>query len=111
MLTLNNYSFIGNATKDPEDISTPEMKKIKFRIAVNYGKDKTCYWTVVAYNQNATYAQNYIKKGDIVCGSGRIEQWEDKDGNTRYTIICDKLGSYIKRDRQSDDKQEDNIPF
>lgn len=50
-------------------------------------KEKTEWHKVVAWGRTAEICQEYLKKGSQVYIEGPIQtrQWEDKDGQTRYT--------------------------
>lgn len=50
-------------------------------------KEKTEWHRVVAWGRTAEICQEYLKKGSQVYIEGPIQtrQWEDKEGQTRYT--------------------------
>jgi len=98
--SLNKVTIIGNLGADPEVRSTSGGQRVatlsvatsrQWSNASGERQEKTEWHRVVLWNakfsQLADLAEKYLKKGDKVYIEGRIEyrQWEDRDGNTRYT--------------------------
>lgn len=96
MSSLNKAMIIGRLGQDPEvrytqsntavanmSIATSERYKDK----QGEWKENTEWHRVVAWGRTAEICQEYLKKGSQVYIEGPIEtrQWEDKDGQTRYT--------------------------
>lgn len=93
---MNKVILMGNLGKDP-DIMTLEsgVKLARFPLATNEyykGKDgenieKTEWHQVVLWRNRAELAEKYLSKGRTVYIEGRLRtrQWQDKDGNQRYT--------------------------
>lgn len=86
---MNNCNFTGRITKDAE-LKTSQNNKsyCYFCIAVDDGKDAdgnkaTSFIDCIAYNSQAEFLANYIKKGDLLGVTGRLHVTlnEDKDGN------------------------------
>ncbi len=104
MAGVNKVILLGNLGKDP-DIQTLEsgVKVARFPLATNEfykGKDgemveKTEWHQVVLWRNRAELAEKYLTKGSQVYVEGKLQtrQWEDKDGNKRYTteIVGDVL--------------------
>ena len=96
MAGVNKVILLGNLGKDPE-INTLEsgVKVARFPLATNEyfkGKDgemveKTEWHQVVLWRNRAELAEKYLTKGSQVYIEGRIQtrDWEDKEGNKRYT--------------------------
>ena len=113
MAGINKAILVGNLGKDPE-IRTLEsgVKVAQFSLATtesykdNTGnwQDKTEWHNIVAWRYLAERAEKYLHKGSQVYIEGKIttRQWQDKDGNTRYTteIVADKLMLLGKREGQ-----------
>ncbi len=88
--------LLGNLGKDP-DIMTLEsgVKVARFPLATNEyfkGRDgenveKTEWHQVVLWRNRAELAEKYLGKGRMVYVEGRLRtrQWQDKEGNQRYT--------------------------
>ena len=106
--------IIGNVGTEPEMRYTPSGRPITtFRIAStrNYTsngerKQETEWFTVVAWNQLAEQANNFLKKGRRAYVEGRLRsnQWTGQDGATRFRneIIADRI---LFLDRQPVDGQ------
>lgn len=88
---LNQCNFIGRAGRDPESrYTTSGMAVTSFSLAVGYKykeKESTEWVNVVAFGKLGELIGQYVNKGKQLFVSGRMqtEQWEDKDGNKRYT--------------------------
>lgn len=115
--------LVGNITNDPELKFTEKgQAKITFGLAVNYywtdqdgeKKERTSYFNVVAWRQNAEDIARVAEKGVGVIVSGRLEQrsWEKDDGTKGNIVelIADNLGllarsveSFERRRRNSSD--------
>src|SRR3954471_20388462 len=98
--SLNKVQLIGNLGKDPEVRSTTGGNRVAtFSLATSRAwndasgnkQEKTEWHKCVAWNSKgsnlADIVEKYMKKGDKVFVEGRIEygQYQDKDGQTRYT--------------------------
>lgn len=93
---VNRVQLIGSLGQDPEVKKFDNGKNLaKLSIATNevyrnaQGEKVTdTQWhNVVAWGNTADIFEKYVRKGDKVGIEGRIttRQWEDKDGNKRYT--------------------------
>lgn len=98
--SLNKVTLIGNLGNDPEVRSTSGGNRVAtFSLATSRSwngpsgekQEKTEWHRCVVWNtkssQLADIVERYVKKGDKVYVEGRIEyrQWQDKDGQTRYS--------------------------
>jgi single-strand DNA-binding protein len=98
--SLNKVTLIGNLGNDPEIRSTTGGNRVAtFSLATSRTwndasgakQEKTEWHRCVVWNskgsQLADIVEKYVKKGDKLYVEGRIEyrQWQDKDGQTRYT--------------------------
>ncbi len=104
MAGVNKVILLGNLGKDP-DVTTLEsgVKVARFPLATNeYYKsrdgepvEKTEWHQVVLWRNRAELAEKYLSKGRMVYVEGRLQtrQWQDKEGNQRYTteIIGDVI--------------------
>ena len=110
---VNKVILIGNLGQDPELRYTGSGTAVcNMRLATNESyKDsngelveKTEWHSVVAWARLAEICGEYLKKGSQVYFEGSLQtrQWEDRDGNTRYTtevkaremMMLDSGGSY-----------------
>jgi single-strand DNA-binding protein len=98
--SLNKVTLIGNLGSDPEVRSTTGGNRVAtFSLATSRNwndasgqkQEKTEWHRCVVWNskvsQLADIVERYVKKGDKLYVEGRIEyrQWQDKDGQTKYT--------------------------
>ena len=101
---LNKVMIIGNLGRDPEvrytqggsavanlNIATNEVWKDK----EGQKQERTEWHRVVVWGKQAEIAKEYLSKGRSVYieGSLQTRQWDDKDGNKRYTteIRCQRF--------------------
>jgi single-strand DNA-binding protein len=97
---LNKVTLIGNLGADPEVRATSGGNRVAtFSLATSRTwnspsgerQEKTEWHRCVVWNsktsQLADIVERYLKKGDKVYVEGRIEyrQWQDKEGQTRYS--------------------------
>ena len=93
---VNKVILVGNLGQDPELRYTGSGTAVcNLRIATNESyKDASGEWvertewhSVVAWSRLAEICNEYLKKGSQAYFEGSLQtrQWEDKDGNTRYT--------------------------
>jgi single-strand DNA-binding protein len=96
MSSLNKAMLIGNLGQDPEVRYTQSNKAVATlniatsdRFKDNNGEyqERTEWHRVVAWGRTAEICQQYLTKGSKVYIEGpiRTRQWEDKEGQKRYT--------------------------
>lgn len=96
-MSFNKITVIGNLGKDPELRYTPQGDAVcDFSVAVNDRKrdksgdfqDVTTWFRVTLWRKLAENASKYLTKGKQVYIEGRlnVEEWQDRDGNNRYTL-------------------------
>lgn len=141
---MNKVMLIGNVGKEP-DVRHLEGGAVvaSFSLATNKtyrnksGEkvQETEWHNLVCWNKTAEICEKYVKKGDklYVEGELRTRDWEDKEGNKRYTteivfFQMEMLGSTNERsdnERRSDShsapaseqtsvdvtEEEDDLPF
>jgi single-strand DNA-binding protein len=98
--SLNKVTLIGNLGNDPEVRSTTGGSRVAtFSLATSRSwndaagakQEKTEWHRCVVWNSKASnladVVERYVKKGDKLYVEGRIEyrQWQDKEGQTRYS--------------------------
>ena len=97
-MSFNKIIAIGNLGRDPELRYTPQGDAVcDFSIAVNDRKrdksgefqDVTTWFKVTLWRKLAENASKYLTKGRSVYVEGRlqVEEWTDRDGKNRYTLI------------------------
>lgn len=100
---MNKVILIGNLTKDPELLETPNGVAVcKMSIAVNrdYGNadgQRECdFFNVTVWRGRAENCGKFLTKGSkiAVCGSLQTRSYEDKDNITRY--VTDVVASDVE---------------
>jgi single-strand DNA-binding protein len=84
---MNTVNLVGNNVRDIELRQTTNDKAVaKFSIAVRRDKDNADFINCVAFGKTAELLNNFVKKGDKVGVSGRIQTGSyEKDGQKVYT--------------------------
>jgi len=96
MASINKVILIGNLGADPEIRYTPSGQAVcDLRIATTEQwtdkggerKEQTEWHRVVVWGKQAENCSQYLSKGRQCYVEGRLQtrQWDDKDGNKRYT--------------------------
>lgn len=129
MSGINKVILVGRLGKDPEVRYTPDGTAIaNFSIATSEewkdkgtGKkqERTEWHRIVAFRRLGEICGEYLSKGKQVYIEGRIQtrEWEDKDGNKKYTTeivanqmqMLDGKGDAAVRSQTKDD--DDDIAF
>lgn len=120
MSGVNKVILVGNLGKDPEPRTLDSgVKMVRFSLATSETYrdrdgnrvDQTEWHNIVLWRGLADVAEKYLRKGNQVYIEGKIRtrQWEDKDGNTRYTteIIGDNM-TMLGSSRDGDYKRPEN---
>ncbi len=97
MISLNNVVIAGNLTRDPDIRATPDGKAVaNLTVAINergripegggQPKEEVVFIGVVAWERNAEFAKQFLKKGSPVIIQGKLIQdvWEKED-HTKVT--------------------------
>ncbi len=96
MAGLNKVMLIGNLGRDPELRYTQNGQAVaNFTLATNESwknksgerEERTEWHRIVVWGRQAEVARDYLAKGRQIFVEGRIQtrEWEDKDGQKRYT--------------------------
>lgn len=110
-MSVNKVILVGNVGKDPEirhlennlvlarfSLATSETYKNRNGEMVT----NTEWHNIVAWRQLAELAERFIRKGRQLYVEGKIttRQWDDKEGNKRYTteIVADNIRLLGKRE-------------
>lgn len=97
-MSFNKITIIGNLGRDPELRYTPQGDAVcDFSVAVNDKRrdkagelqDVTTWFKVTFWRRQAENASKYLTKGKQVYVEGRlqVEEWTDRDGNNRWTLV------------------------
>ena len=118
--------LIGNLGKDPETRTLENGVKVsslrlatteRFTSRSGEKTEHTEWHNVVAWRGLAEVAERYLRKGNSVYVEGKIRnrEWDDRDGNKRYTfeIIADNMIMLGGRRDQADEptSASDNEPL
>ena len=129
MFSFNRVTVIGNLTKDVRFETLRNGTPVaNFTIAINeyyrdsYTKEQkktTCFIDVKAWDKQAEFANQYLKKGVpvFIDGALKLASWEDENGNSRSKnyIRVTSFRFLGQRDNQSNqsnyrDKPESGNP-
>ena len=110
-MSVNKVILIGRLGKDPEIRYTPSGTAVtNLSLATSFkpkdGEEKTEWHRCVAFGKTAEICGQYLHKGSQVYIEGRLQtrDWEDKDGNKRFTteVLVERmqmLGSRADREQ------------
>lgn len=112
-MSLNKAMIIGNLGRDPEMRYTPNGQAVtQFTVAVNRNykdqdgawQEETEWFRVVVFGQQAERAAENLRKGGKVYVEGRLQtrQWEDREGQKRYTteLVANQVTNLERRPRE-----------
>jgi single-strand DNA-binding protein len=96
MASVNKVILVGNLGRDPELRYIPSGQAVaNFTLATNdrwrdkegNNQERTEWHRIVVWGKSAENCAQYLQKGRSVYIEGRLQtrEWEDKDGNKRYT--------------------------
>jgi len=96
MSSVNKVILIGNLGADPELRETKSGSVCTISLATtdtwfdkasNSKKERTEWHRVVVWSKQGENVAKYLRKGSSAYVEGRLEtrDWQDKDGNKRYT--------------------------
>lgn len=115
---LNNCTFMGRLTRDPELRRTQNNTAVvSFTIAVDRdfkpenGERETDFIDICAWRHTAEFVSKYFGKGSMIVVHGRLQirDWTDKDGNKRRSaeIVADDVyfGESKRRENGGEDRR------
>jgi single-strand DNA-binding protein len=118
MAGLNKVQIIGNLGQDPEMRFTANGRAVStFSVAVNRSyttgegerREETEWVRVVAWARLAELVSQYLTKGRLVYVEGRMQtrQWDDKEGQRRYTteVVAQDIQFLDRGDSAPSDQQ------
>ncbi len=96
-MSFNRIILVGNLGRDPELRYTTQGTPVcSFTMATNErrrdkageNQDVTTWFRVTLWGRQAETASQYLTKGRPIYVEGRlrVEEWNDKDGRSRYTL-------------------------
>ena len=120
---MNSVVLIGRLTKDVDlRYSNNNTAVGRFSLAVDrHDKDKNCdFINCIAFGKSAENLEKYVKKGNKVAISGRIQtgSYTNKEGNKVYTtdVVAERV-EFVesKQSRQEEsgyfNDNEEKLPF
>lgn len=117
---VNRVILVGNVGADPEVRTVGDTKVANFNLATSErgfktkdGKEvpeRTEWHRIVVWRGLASVVESYVKKGSQLYIEGKIRtrDYEDKDGNKRYTteIVVDVLNMLGGKSDSQPQRQE-----
>lgn len=96
-MSFNKIILVGNLGRDPELRYTPQGTPVcSFTMATNERRkdktgetqDQTTWFRVTLWGRQAETASQFLTKGRPIYIEGRlrVEEWNDRDGRSRYTL-------------------------
>src|SRR6201984_3138821 len=96
-MSVNKVILVGRLGRDPETRYTGGGQAVaNFSVATdetykdrNGERQKRTEWhKIVVWGKQAEIAQQYLKKGSLICIEGRIQsrEWQDKEGQKRTSF-------------------------
>jgi len=108
---MNEYSGIGNLTRDPHYGQKGDTRYCSFTLAVNNRNHDPTYLNVVTFGNRAEVCRDYLQKGSQVLVRGRpeAEVFEDRDGKPKagIKIVADRV-QFLSRTRQREKTRADD---
>jgi len=114
---MNLIVLEGRLTKDPELRTTQNGNKVTdVTLAINRkqknaeGIYETDFLKVTLWNNKATNACEYLRKGDLISVQGRIENnIYERDGKTQYNleIIGNEINFLSQKQRERNDRDNE----
>ncbi len=114
-MSFSKITVIGNLGRDPELRYTPQGDAVcDFSVAVNDRKrdkagefqDVTTWFKVTFWRKQAETASKYLTKGKSVYIEGRlqVEEWNDRDGNKRFSLVIQGSDLHFIGDARNSDE-------
>lgn len=113
-MSFNKITIVGNLGKDPELRYTPQGNAVcNFSVATNEKRrdksgdfqDVTTWFRITLWGKQAENASKYLTKGSPIYVEGRlrVEEWQDRDGKSRYTLDVSATDMQFIGSSRSDD--------
>lgn len=108
---MNSVSLIGRVGKNPElKYTTNNNAVTRFSLAVKGNdKDSTMWIRIVAWKNTAETVVRYVKKGDLLGISGRLDARKyQKEGENRtiYEVVADRVDFCNNNKKENLDTEE-----
>ena len=111
MAGFNQCVFVGRVGLVPELKQTKEgVSYCRLRLAVDQGKNKTLWLSVVAWRKLAEQVSVYVNKGSLVLVSGRlsVDTYTDKQNQekTGVEIVASEVRFLDKKVKEDTEDQQ-----
>lgn len=122
-MSFNKITIVGNLGRDPELRYTPQGNAVcNFSMATNEKRrdksgelqDITTWFRITLWGRQAENASKYLQKGSQVYIEGRlkVDEWTDRDGNSRYTLdVTASDMQFLSGGRADDFSSSDDSEF
>ena len=123
-MSVNKVILVGNLGRDPELRHTQSGRAVaNFTLATNerwkdregQQQERTEWHRIVCWDRLAEICAEYLQRGKQVYIEGRLQtrDWEDKDGNKRYTteIVTTNMQMLGRRGEQGTEPAEAPPPL
>ena len=122
MASFQQFTIIGNATRDPQFKNLPSGGGVcEFGMASNrkftsngQQKEDVLFIDCTAFGKQAETLNTYVKKGKPLFAQGRLrlDQWEDKNGGGKRSKISMVIDSFqFIGNKESAEGGDDEINF
>ncbi|HAN10061.1 MAG TPA: single-stranded DNA-binding protein [Clostridiales bacterium] len=115
---MNKVMLLGRLSKDPEvrySSAAEPVAVARYSLAVSrrYKKDgaqDVDFINIVAFGANGEFAEKYLKKGQMIAVSGRLQvrNWEDQTGNKRVSTEVIVEDQYFAESKGSSDSRRND---
>ena len=108
---MNSVTLYGRVSRDPKIFENKESDSLvaSFTLACNRNKDEADFVPCKAFGKTAEIIEKYVHKGDRLTVNGSLGsgQYEDKDGNTVYTldVMCWNV-ELVETKKEAEKKEE-----
>lgn len=110
---MNNVVLIGRMTKDAQLAYTASQKAVaKFTLAIDRIGEGADFIPCVAFGKQAENIEKYVKKGNKIAISGRIQtgSYEKEDGTKVYTTdVIVGSAEFIEPKKESSSKESPSV--
>lgn len=111
---MNKVQLIGNIVRDIELRHTTQGTPVaSYTIAINTGygeKQQTDYINISSWGKSGEFVHKYFKKGQAIALVGRLRSnnYEDRNGNKRYTVeVITEDIEFVRNKKEEKIQQEE----
>lgn len=119
---MNNLNLIGRLVRDVElkVLKNSDNHVVSFTVAfdnyISKEEKTTSFIPCVAFNKNAEIIAKYVKKGDLIALSGRLNQRSYKNKEGKEVNVIEVIVNNVdliqpKKSTNKVDEEDQEIPF